>query len=405
MLPLHPLVDARLVTPEHADRVIAPAYDALDSAGRRAHIANHPDSFLTALPTGTEDAPGFAEQRHALRRLHRLGAFRPLLRPGLLVLELTESTTTLTAVVVDVDVEAFLDGRIRPHEHVRPDRVAELAGYLTEVRAASSPVCVLHRRHPDIDAVVAEVRARPPDLDATLPGEEQVRVWAVLDPATRRRLTAAAAEVEDATVADGHHRAAAVARRVGPDALHAAHRPGLAGPVPPEQHRLVLTALVAGDELDIAAFHRRVDGLGPVTAEEVRGVLAEVGLTTRPLPGPLLPTEAGTLHLAVDGRWMAVHISPPAGASARDRLDAAVAEHRVLAPLRTLGTGPEPAEIVPVPAPAGTHALERPGSVGVALVPPTLEQVLTVTGAGDVLPHKSTYLRPKLRSGILTIPR
>ena len=405
MLPLHPLVDARLVTPEHADRVIAPAYDALDGAGRHAHIAAHPDSFLTALPTGTEDTLGFAELRRALRRLHHQGMFRPLPRPGLLVLELTEGTTTITAVVVDVDVEAFLDGRIRPHEHVRPDRVAELADYLTEVRATSSPVCVLHRRHPDLDAVVAEVRGRPPDLDAVLAHGEEIRVWAVLDPAIRRRMAAAAAEVEEATVADGHHRAAAVARRVGPDAVHAARRPGLAGPAPLEQHRLVLTALVAGDELDIAAFHRRVDGLGPVTEEEVQGVLAEVGLTTRPLPGPTLPTEAGTLHLAVAGRWLAVQISPPVGASARDRLDAAIAEHRVLAPLRTLGTGPEPAAVVPVPAPAGLHALERPGSVGVALVPPTLEQVLTVTGAGEVLPHKSTYLRPKLRSGILTIPR
>ena len=405
MLPLQLLVDARLVTAEHASRVVAPAYDALDAAGRRQHIATNPESFLAALPTGGAPSTGFGTQRRALHRLHERGRFRALPGPALLVLELTEGATSITTVVVDVDVEAFLDGRIRPHEHVRADRVAELAGYLTEVRAASSPVCVLHRRHPDLDAVVAEVQEQDVDLDAALTAQDRVRVWVVTEPATRRRLARAAAEVEDATVADGHHRAAAVARRVGPDAVHAAHRPGVAGPVPLEQHRLVLTALVAGDDLQIAAFHRRIDGLGPVTVDEVRAVLHRVGLTTRPLPGPALPATAGTVHLAVAGSWLSVDIHGERGDSLRDRLDVAIAERHVVAPLATLADGPHPAEIVPVPGPAGLAALQREDSVGVALVPPTLGQILAITSAGGVLPHKSTYLRPKLRSGILTVPR
>ena len=405
MLPLQPLVDARLVAAEHASRVIAPAYDALDTTGRRQHIATNPDSFLAALPTGVTPPTGFDAQRRALHRLHSRDRFRALPAPALLVLELTEGPTTVTAVVADVDVEAFLDGRTRPHEHVRADRVAELAGYLTEVRAASSPVCVLHRRHPDLDLVVAEVRGRDGELDTALGGGDRIRVWAVTDPSTRRRLARAAAEVEDATVADGHHRAAAVARRVGPDAVHAAHRPGVAGPAPLGQHRLVLAALVPGDDLDIAPFHRRIDGLGAVTVDEVRAVLNRVGLTARPLAGPTLPTVAGTLHLAVAGRWLAVDITGEPGNGLRDRLDAAIAERRVLATLATLADGPHPAEVVPVPGPAGVAALQRDGSVGVALVPPSLDQILAITSAGGVLPHKSTYLRPKLRSGILTVPR
>ncbi len=405
MLPLHGLVDACLVAGEHAAEVIAPAYDALEPAERRAHIATHPDTFLRVLPTGGDGPPRFPAYRRALDELRRRGRFHPLPRPAAVILELTEGDATLTAVVADVDVEAYLDGRIRPHEHVRPERVAELADELSKVRIASSPVCVLHRRHPDLDRVVAEVRRVGPDLDASLGPTGHVRAWAVTEPALRRRLLAAAAEVEDATVADGHHRAAAVARRVGPDAVHRAHQPGVAGPRPAEQHRLVLTALVAGDELEIAAFHRRVDGLGAVTVKEVRRVLAEVDLTAEDLPGPAPPVVAGTVHLAVEGRWLAVTLGPPASCSARAQLDAARAEQQVLAPLRTLGTAPEPPEVVPVPAPAGLALLERPGSVGVALVPPTLAQVLEVTGAGDVLPHKSTYLRPKLRSGIITVPR
>ncbi|MFW5933444.1 MAG: hypothetical protein ACOCT8_01810, partial [Actinomycetota bacterium] len=86
-------------------------------------------------------------------------------------------------------------------------------------------------------------------------------------------------------------------------------------------------------------------------------------------------------------------------------LDAARAELEVIGPLRELAADADAVTVVPVPATAGITALERPGAIGLALHPPSIEQLMVVAEAGQVMPYKSTYLVPKLRSGVVVVPR
>jgi uncharacterized protein (DUF1015 family) len=388
---------AHLVAPDHAAAVIAPAYDALTPAGRRDLSSRQPDSFLNCLPEGPADEATLAGNRAAAHRLVATGRFGPLLDGLLAVLELTDVDRTVTAVIGDLDVAAYLDGRIRPHEHVRPDRVAELTRYLCEVRVASSPVAVVHRPDAALAATVTQVRRRFPELDAALPGGARLRLWTVADEGLRAALTVGVRNLEGCTVADGHHRVAAVARRVGPDATAA----------PPDDRAAgrVLSALLPADQVAVDPFHRRIDDLGQVREADLLAVLATTGLEAVPLPGPALPPHQGTVHVTVRGRWWSVRVADRPQPGPAGHLDAAIADAELLRPLATLAPGPHPAAIVPVAGPLGIAALDRPGSIGVALAPVTVEQVLEVTGAGAVLPHKSTYLRPKLRSGVLLAPR
>jgi uncharacterized protein (DUF1015 family) len=396
VLELEPIA-AHLVAPDHAATVIAPAYDALTSAQREAAIRDQPDSFLACLPTGAPTTDGLAANRRVLDRLLTTGRFGPLQRELLLVLELTDAGRTVTAVLGDIDVAAYLDGRIRPHEHVRADRVAELARYLDIVEVASSPVCVLHEPDAALDATVTTVRQRGPELDVALPDGARLRLWSVTDPAIPASLGAAVSHLGACTVADGHHRAAAVAQRVGPAATEP---PGRGGPA-----RRVLTAFVPTDQLAVAAFHRRIDGLGEVTAGDLLALLATLGFDATPLPDARLPVTTGDVHLTVDGRWWRVHLGDRAGPGPTGHLDASIADRELVPGIATLAEGPTPARVVPVAAPLGPAALEQRGAVGLALAPPTLADLLAVTGAGEVLPHKSTYLVPKLRSGVLVVPR
>jgi uncharacterized protein (DUF1015 family) len=406
MLELH-TITPHLVTAEHATRVIAPAYDALTAEQREALAASHPDSFLQALPSGRVDASTLERNRGAVARLLRQGRFTERWSELLVVLELTDHGRQLTAVVGDIDVAAYLDGTIRPHEHVRPDRVAELTRYLDEVGYASSPVCVLHARSAELERLTRSVRDAAPLVDASLPDGSTVRLWPVTDPSRSAELAVAARSVGTPTIADGHHRAAAVARRVGAAATLApgSDTPHSTGSEPPPQARRVLTALVADDELTVEPFHRRIDGLGEVTAGEVTAVLAERGLRLESLPGPGIPERRGTIHLVVAGSWWRLEVGDRGRPHPGGSLDAAIVEREVLAPLRTLAPGPAPAPITPIPGPVGLAALDRPGAVGVALLPATLAELLAVTRVGEVLPHKSTYLLPKLRSGVLLVPR
>jgi len=406
MLELH-TINPHLVMPEHAARVIAPAYDALTSEQRQSLSATRPDSFLHALPSGRPDASTLEGNRRAVARLLREGRFTAAWSELLIVLELTEHEQQLTAVIGDIDVAAYLDGTIRPHEHVRPDRVAELSRYLDEVGVASSPVCVLHARSAELERATRAARLTPPLVDTALPDGGTVRLWPVTDPVRRAELAAAARSVGTPTIADGHHRAAAVARRVGAAATRATppDAPDPPSSERPPEARRVLTALVADDELAVEPFHRRIDGLGDVTAGEVAAVLAERGLRLERLPGPCAPERRGTVHLVVAGSWWRLQLGDRGSPQPGGTLDAAIVEREVLAPLGTLASGPGPAPVTPVPGPVGLDALDRPGAVGVALLPATMAELLAVTGAGHVLPQKSTYLRPKLRSGILLVPR
>jgi uncharacterized protein (DUF1015 family) len=258
-------------------------------------------------------------------------------------------------------------------------------------------------RSVELDRVTRTVRDGAPLLDASLPDGGTVRLWPVTDPLRSAELAVAARSVGMPTIADGHHRAAAVARRVG-TAAKRAPAPSTRSEPRPEAGR-VLTALVSADELAVEPFHRRIDGLGDVTATEVAAVLAERGLRLQALPGPGIPERRGIVHLVVAGSWWRIEIGDRGRPLPGGSLDAAIVEHEVLAPLGTLAPGPAPAPIVPVPGPVGLDALDRPGAVGVALLPVTLTELLAVTGAGHVLPQKSTYVLPKLRSGVLLVPR
>ena len=394
-------ISAHLVAPEHAARVVSPPYDALDAQARAARAASQPDSFLTALPSDAVDVETLEGNRRAVQRLLGEARFGPLRSGLLVVLELHDGDRCLTAVIGDVDVAAYLDGRIRPHEHVRPDRVDQLASYLDEVRIASSPVCVLHPRTSVLDELTGGVRRRPPSVDTALPDGGELRVWPVTDDGTIAGLAEAVGSLAALTIADGHHRAAAVARRVG----ETASRPPAATGIDGASQRRVLTALVATDELAVLPFHRRVEGLTDVTADDVAAVLAERGLRLTPLPGPSVPERSGTVHVVVSGSWWQVDIGDRRGPPPVDSLDAAVADRELIAPIATLAPGPGTVPVVPVAAPLGLGVLDRRDAVGLALAPATMEDLLSATADGRVLPHKSTYLLPKLRSGILVVPR
>ncbi len=406
MIALLPM-SGHLVADRDASTVIAPAYDALDPAQRRAHVTAYPESFLAALPAGEVEAATLGDNRRAWERLLADERFRPLDGPALLVLELVEHGHGITALVGDVDVHHYLDGTVRPHEHVRPDRVDDLARYLDTVEVASSPVCVLHRPDPDLTGLLAQARADEPAVDAVLIDGARVRVWPVGPGPEQEAVLRAARALQELTIADGHHRAASVARRVGPTAIDP---PGAAGEIPGSSRtagvrRRVLTALVPANQLRVEPFHRRIDGVAGVTADGVAAVLEERGLRLEELSDAAAPPPRGTIHLTVDGRWWSVRIGDRAGSGPVDSLDAHVVEREVVAPVSTLAAQPEGATVVPVPGPRGLDALTGRDAVGIVLTPPTIDELLAVIAAGEVLPHKSTYLVPKLRSGVVVVPR
>lgn len=415
MLELRPFT-GHVVAAERARQVVAPPYDALEPTARAALAAADPDSYLGALPSG---AAGDAGQREAalarcrthLEQLFAAGRFRALPGPTIGVLTLTVGADRAVAVVGDVPVPAFAaleggparpfddgDGLVRPHEHVREDRVAALSRYLEVVGVASSPVALTQRPSAAVTAATDAVTVTPPDLAYRADDGVDVALWCVTDPATCRSLTDAVGSAGPAFLADGHHRSAAAIRyasSVGASVDEPAGR--------------VLCAVLPSDHLRVHPFHRRLDGVlprhdGAAAVDALLDRVRSCGAAVAALVGPQLPSGEHRVTLTAGGRWWELDVTP----LVRDddpveALDVRVVE-RDLAPLLTGGGRDHPAP-TPVPAPLGLAALVAPGAIGLALHPPGVDTVLAVATAGRSVPAKTTYVAPKLRSGLVVTPR
>jgi uncharacterized protein (DUF1015 family) len=415
VLELHPFRGA-VVVADRAKRVVAPPYDALAPTVRAALAATDPDSYLGALPPGTgADAAALdaalGRCRTHLDRLLADGHYRPLPGPAVGVLTLGAGPERAVAVIGDVPVGAFAplvedgpagpftpgDGLVRPHERVQEARVAELARYLEVVGVASSPVALTQAPDARVQALTDRVTAGVPDVAYHADDGVDVALWCVTDRELQDALCAAVAGAGEAALVDGHHRGAAAAR-------YAARVE--AGPGDPAGR--VLCAILPHDHLSVRAFHRRLDDvlvpgadgedLGPVLER-----LAAAGVGVGPLDGPRRPGRPRHVSLTAAGGWWELDLRALARhGDPVEALDVRTVE-RDLVPLLLGADRSSPP--TPVADPLGLDALVAPGAIGLALHPPPFDTVLAIAAAGGVLPAKTTYVTPKLRSGLLVTPR
>jgi uncharacterized protein (DUF1015 family) len=389
-----------VVADEGAHGVVAPPYDALTPAQRRALAAADPNSFLNVLPPAGPEATTDLEHtlaacRRNLDRLLAEGLYVPLPGPVLAVVALGADEHRTVGIVGDLPVEAFTDGGVLPHERIRDDRAFQLRRYLEVVGVASSPVAVTHRPHAALTAATAPVLDRDPVVAYRGEDEVDVALWVITDPAEQRRLVEALEAAGTLYVADGHHRAAAVL------AYADAHGASSASPA-----GRVLTAAIPSDHLHVLPFHRLLPDVPHLHAAEVLARLGAAGLTPTPLAEARPPEVSGTVTVTVEGRWFLLDLRDRAVDDAVEGLDVRLVERELLPIL--LGDeegGAMGHRLEPIAAPAGLAELVQPGAVGLALAPPDVEAVLRVSDAGGTMPPKTTYVTPKLRSGLVVAPR
>jgi uncharacterized protein (DUF1015 family) len=367
---------AGLVLPEVAREVISPPYDLFSPNERAEHARNHPRSFLNGTPSEGDD-PALdlsGRRRQAIEYLEReLAAGTWLFLPeGLFVLQIESRGRTQTGVVGDVPASAFPE-LIRPHEHTRPDRVQDLASYLSNVGYFSSPVGLTYRRRADIDGIVDQVITRAPDLDATLPDRDRHRVWHLGDPNVVEKLLTSFDNVLASYIIDGHHRVAATLQR---------------GADPSAKAGRFLAVAFPDDDLAIYPFHRWIEGSIPIARKGAADLTAEPGRAVI-----LTPHGEEEIDLAVEP-----------GES-----DVTALARTVLGPLFGVTDERTDARLAFVPGYPGPEKLrnlvKEQGGVGFLLAPTTVEAVMAVADRGGVMPPKATFFSPKPRSGVFLVRR
>jgi D-3-phosphoglycerate dehydrogenase / 2-oxoglutarate reductase len=365
-----------------ADRsrdLFAPAVRPLDARiVRQSGAVEHVSQMLDALPpserSSDANAPvgpprGFDPDAYEAQP------------PGLYVYRLRRGDQEHVGVVADVSAEAFVDGRVRGHEAVQPNRVHALVVHFTTAAVRSELVALLHRGGPAVATATAEALGTAPLMQFSGPDEWEQTVWRVPDHAAAALSEELSAGVH--YIADGHHRVAASL-----DVWRAAGQPADDG---------IMCAIYPFDGLRLLAFQRRITG--PVRSETLRTLLsADFELSA--IEGP--DASTGCFAVYVEGQWYDATYTAPRLPGAAG-LDLAILNEHVLTPLLGLDElSANRLEIVSALASLAdqTAACDADGGTLFVLRPPPMDQLTDVADRGDVMPPKTTYFDPKPYAGI-----
>jgi uncharacterized protein (DUF1015 family) len=380
-------VATRLVTSQWAARVVSPLHDVLTDDERRAMLADNPDSYLhvtsdpLALPTPPGDRPAEAAQARALQRLLDQGAYRCVPEPSVFVYRMREQGQAHTGVVAGVDLAGFVDGRVLGHERVQEERVERLVRHYETVDFRSELVALFHRAEPAVDELITRVCEGPPLLDFTDALGVEQSVWR----AGPEESTVLAQHLGRSRqyIADGHHRVAAALRRWTREG-----RPA---------NRTALCILYAEEQLSLHAFHRRVRG--PVAvADLLDGLRSDFDVRRAAGPDP----QPGSIGVYAAGGWCVLTPRRPPSLPGVAGLDVTTLDDRVLRPLLGVGDGDPRLEAIPElrDLDPTVRACDEDGGVLFTLHAPRLDELISVAERGEVMSAKTTYVRPKPRTGI-----
>lgn len=401
--PFHALRPPRSV----AARVAALPYDVMSTDEARAMAAGNPDSFLHVSRAEIDlpaDVDPHTDEVYALGRstLAELVARGVLVRdpdPTYSVYRQVMGAVRQTGVVAVVSVADYDSGVVRTHELTRPDKELDRVRHIDALDAQDEPVFLLAPPSDAVAAVIGEVVEGEPVADFVSDDDVAHTVWQVTDAGQVAALTAAYRAMDRLYVADGHHRSAAASR------VAAARRAdGGTG-----DHDRFLAVVFPSDEVDVLAYNRVVD-LGAHTVGELLGVLVDE-FEVSAVASAVTPSQQHDFGLYADGRWyrMRLRAGLVDDGDLLARLDVAVLQERVLAPLLGIGDPRTDERLTFVGGIRGTGELERlvdadPARVAFSLYPTSTAQLLEVADAGLVMPPKSTWFEPKLRSGLFVHP-
>ncbi len=390
--------------PELAARVAAVPYDVVSRDEAAALADGNQHSFLHVgrsdidLPADTDpyDARIYAAARGALDRLVADGTLERDSEAGLLLYRQVMDGRAQTGIVGCVHVDDYEHDIIRKHEKTRKDREDDRTRHVLTLNANAEPVFLTYRPRRELDALAVAGTEGTPLYDFVAPDRVRHTIWRVADPAAWVQAFCA---VPRAYVADGHHRSAS-AWRAGRErkAANPRHRGD-------EEYNWFLAVLFPADQLRILAYNRLVKDLNALTPAAFAERLRAAG-RLEPAPDPS-PPAPGSFGLFFGDGWHRLTLDPGSidRADPIRSLDVSLLEDRILKPILGVGDPRTDKRIDFVGGIRGTGELERrvrsgEMALGVAMHPTTIEQLMAVSDAGAIMPPKSTWFEPKLRSGL-----
>jgi len=382
--------------------IASPPYDVVSTEEARSYAAGNERCFFhisrpeVGLPAGTDE---HSEPVHQLglknlRRFEAQGWLRRDAEPAFYVYRQRMGAHVQTGLVAAASVDEYDRGAIKKHELTRPDKEDDRARHIETLGGNDEPVFLTYRARAQIDAAIAELTAGAPEYDFTAEDGVGHTFW-LAPSAWGAKIESAFREVPSLYVADGHHRTAAASR------VRRRYRE-LGKPIGDEER--FLAVLIPHDQVQILPYNRAVVDLrGLSAAQLVDRARATFEVQTTEVKSPAARRQFG---MFVEGKWyrLTAKVDPPP--SPARSLDIAILQDYLLGPVLGIGDPRTDKRISFVGGIRGTGELERlvtSGAYKVAfsMYPTSVEDLIAIADAGEVMPPKSTWFEPKLRSGLV----
>lgn len=400
------------------EQVSSRPYDVLNSEEARAEAEGNPKSLYHIIKPEINFEPGTDEHDERVYGA-AVEQFKLFRQNGWLVQDSEEKyyvyaqtiladnplsggkEKTQFGLVVGAWVDDYLEGRIKKHELTRRDKEEDRMKHVRVLNANMEPVFFAYPHRADLDAIVAEVAKGEPEYDfVAAPEGFRHTFWVINDKNTIAQITDIFAQIPAMYIADGHHRSAAAAG-VGAEKQKATGDKNA-------EFNYFLAVCFPDNQLKIIDYNRVVKDLNGLTSEQFLNALRENFEVEEKGAEIYKPARLHNFSLYLDGKWYSLtakagryNDSDPIGV-----LDVTISSNLILDKILGIKDLRSDKRIDFVGGIRGLGELKRRVDSGemkmaLALYPVTMQQIIDIADSGNIMPPKTTWFEPKLRSGLV----
>ena len=393
---------------EFVSQVASHPYDVLSVEEARTLVKNNPVSFLhvekseidVLSPSGEHDDGIYEQGRSNLNNLLRQGVLFQEDTACLYIYRQRMAEHEQYGIVASVSLAEYESGKIKKHELTRENKEIDRTKHVDRLNANTGPVFLTYKAQSEIDRMVGAIVLEKPEYDFVADDGVAHTVWVVRDGDSINRITDAFSRIESLYIADGHHRAAAAA------AVRKLRKKQHPDDTEDKAYNFALAVIFPHDQLMVMDYNRVVKDLHGMDVPQILDKVNEKFLVST----DFIDKSPRCLHdfgMYLQGKWYRL-TARNGSFNAMDPikvLDVSILQDNLLEPLLGIQDPRIDSRIDFVGGIRGMKELEMlvdsgKFAVAFALFPTSLTQLIAVADAGQIMPPKSTWFEPKLRSGI-----
>ena len=386
-------------------------YDVMSSDEAREEVKGKPYSFLHIDKAEIDLDPSidlyddrvYQKAAENLREFEKIGVYQQDADKKFYFYRQTMDGRAQTGIVGCASIDDYLSEKIKKHELTRADKELDRIRHVDTCSAQTGPIFLAYKKSLALDEIIKKETQKTPLYDFTSEDGIQHTVWESSDKQTDIAIENAFEKLDALYIADGHHRAASAVKAGLKRREMKGNYDGT------EEFNYFLSVIFPADSLKIFDYNRLIRDLNGMTVAEFLSAVEKALGCVQKVNGeePYRPENVHTVGLYVGGKWYKVTFRSELcmDENPANRLDCAILQKRLLAPVLGIEDPRTDKRIDFVGGIRGLSYLEKrceqDAVAAISMYPVSMDELTAVADAGEIMPPKSTWFEPKLRSGIL----